>query len=288
MSARPEPRPVPAVTRQLLESARYEVIPMKSVAAAIPSLPAGCSVSVTCSPVKGIDATLELTSHLTDLGHHAVPHLSARLVEDHAHVKRLAAWCRSHGLTEAFVIAGDATQPAGSYPDVASFLREFLDEDPGLTAVGVAAYPDGHALIDRRLLHEALHEKQALFEAAGVNGYASTQMCFDAEQWRSWAEFERHAGLRLPLHLGVPGPIDRTKLLTMGMRLGIGASMRYVKKNRGALGRLFSPAGYDPTKMLGQMVRVADQLGIVGLHVFTFNNVESTAAWQRRQLAKVG
>jgi hypothetical protein len=35
------------------------------------------------------------------------------------------------------------------------------------------------------------------------------------------------------------------------------------------------------------MSKVASGLGIEGLHLFTFNNVEATAAWQRKQLTKL-
>jgi methylenetetrahydrofolate reductase (NADPH) len=89
------------------------------------------------------------------------------------------------------------------------------------------------------------------------------------------------------LHVGVPGAIDRTKLITMGMRLGIGASMRYVQKNGGILGRLFSPGGYDPNKLIAPLSKVAGELGIEGLHLFTFNNVQATAEWQSRMVAKL-
>ena len=106
-------------------------------------------MSVTCSPVKGLAATLDLTSRLLDLGHDAVPHLSARLVEDRAHVARLASWIRQHGLPEVFLVAGDAPEPVGAYDSVVPFLRDLLDADPGLTRIGVTAYPDGHTLIER-------------------------------------------------------------------------------------------------------------------------------------------
>jgi methylenetetrahydrofolate reductase (NADPH) len=272
---------------QLLSSARLELIPMKSVDGQLHYLPEHAALSVTCSPVKGLTATLDLTSRLLDLGHDAVPHLSARLVEDRAHVMRLASWIRQHRLCEVFLIAGDAPEPVGAYDSVVPFLRDLLDADPGLTRIGVTAYPDGHALIERPVLSAALHAKQDLLAEAGIAGYATTQMCFDSGLWRSWAEAERKAGLRLPLHLGLPGAIDRTKLLSMGMRLGIGASMRYVKKNRGALGRLFSPTRYDPAKLLVPMSRHAGELGIEGLHIFTFNNVEATEAWRRRQTVRL-
>lgn len=273
--------------QHLIADARYEVIPMKNVEPQIPHLPAGCTVSVTCSPAKGLQATLDLTARLAGLGYQAVPHFSARLVADAAEVRRLAAFCRSHELTEVFLVAGDPPEPAGVYDGVVAFLHDFLACDHGLRRIGVTAYPDGHAFIPRDALHTALHDKQALLAEAGVEGFASTQMCFDVNKWKAWATAEREAGLTLPLHLGVPGSIDRMKLLTMGMRLGVGESMRYVKKNGSLIGRFFSPTSYDPDKLVGPLAKVAGTLGIEGLHLFTFNNVQATAQWQQKMLAKL-
>ncbi len=156
-----------------------------------------------------------------------------------------------------FLVAGDPPEPAGAYDGVVAFLRDFLAHDHGLHRIGVTAYPDGHALIPDDV-HTALHDKQALLAEAGVEGFASTQMCFDVNKWKAWATAEREAGLTLPLHLGVPGSIDRMKLLTMGMRLGIGASMRFVKKNGRGVRAACSPrATYDPTKLVGPLAKVA-------------------------------
>lgn len=272
-----------SAVQRLVADARYEVIPLKSVEAQLPHLPAGCSVSVTCSPTKGQQATLDLTARLLDLGHLAVPHLSARLVTDRAQVAALARFCRDHAVQEVFLVAGDPPEPAGPYDGVVAFLRDFLAEDHGLRRIGVTAYPDGHALIPPHVLHEALHTKQALLAEAGVGGFASTQMCFDVRRWTEWCERERAAGFSLPLHVGVPGAIDRAKLLSMGLRLGIGQSMRFVKKQGGVLGRLFRPGGYDPMRLIAPLARRADELALEGLHLFTFNNVEATVTWQRSQ-----
>jgi methylenetetrahydrofolate reductase (NADPH) len=287
MSAQSLPQSATAVQRRLVGEARYEVIPLKNVDAQIEFLPPGSSVSVTCSPAKGQQPTLDLTASILDKGHMAVPHISARLTEDRAGVQHLAEFCKSHGLSEVFLVAGDAPEPVGEYDGVVAFLRDFLDTDHGLTRIGVTAYPDGHALIDTAVLHEALLAKQRLLAEAGIAGFASTQMCFDVDSWKRWAAAERASGFTLPLHLGVPGVIDRAKLLTMGMRLGIGSSMRYVKKNKGVLGRLFAPGGYDPSKVIAPLSKVATDLNIEALHMFTFNNVGATAEWQRRQLAKL-
>ncbi len=272
----------------LIADARYEVIPMKNLESQIEHIPAGASVSVTCSPAKGQQATLDLTARLVDLGHLTVPHISARLTPDAAAVKKLSEFCRSHALKEVFLIAGDAPEPVGDYDGVVPFLRDFLDTDHGLTRIGITAYPDGHALIDPKVVHEALHAKQALLEEAGIPGFASTQMCFDLGVWKQWATAERDAGFKLPLHIGVPGVIDRAKLFSMGMRLGIGNSMRFVKKNGGVLSRLFKPGGYDPNKLITPLSKQAQELNIEGLHLFTFNNVQATVEWQQKMLAKLG
>jgi methylenetetrahydrofolate reductase (NADPH) len=267
--------------RALGSRLRYELVPVKSVEQATADLPVGAPVSVTCSPVKGLAATLELSDRLLDLGHDVVPHLSARLVEGPNHVARLAAWLRERGVTSVFVVGGDAEVPVGPYADGLAFLRELVEHDSGVEAVGLPAYPDGHALIADGVLQTALHEKQALLAGAGMRGSVTTQMCFDAQRVRQWLQDERAAGLTLPVELGIPGVVDRAKLLSMGMRLGVGSSLRFLRKNRASMGRMMALGGYDPTDLTAALAEDAPQLGISGLHAFTFNSVASTAAWQR-------
>ncbi|MEM7339622.1 MAG: hypothetical protein AAF467_13295 [Actinomycetota bacterium] len=267
----------------LIAGLTHELIPLKSVDAAIEALPPSSKVSVTCSPVKGIDTTIELTDRIRAAGHMAIPHISARMVEDADHVARIAAWLRTEDVGTMFLVGGDA-DPPGAYPDAISFLRDLLDADPGLRTIGVTAYPDSHPLIDTDVLHEALHAKQALLAEAGVAGYASTQMCFDSGKIVSWLERERAAGLTLPIHLGVAGVVDRSKLMTMGVRLGIGSSLRYLKKNRNAIGRLLTSASFDPNKLLVPLSPHLEPLAVEGLHCFTFNQVDATVSWQKRVL----
>lgn len=273
--------------RDLIAGLTYELVPLKSVETAITALPVASKVSVTCSPVKGIDATVELTDHIRALGHHAVPHLSARLVEGPEHVARLAHWLRTEEIGQIFLVGGDADRPVGPYGDAMAFLRALLDADPGLSTVGVAAYPDGHPLIEADVLHKALHVKQELLAEAGVAGYATTQMCFDAARIDRWLQRQRNSGLTLPIHLGVAGVVDRAKLLTMGVRLGIGASLRYLRKNRGALGQLLSSGDYDPAKLLDPLSPILESAGVEGIHCFTFNQVAATVAWQERALEQL-
>ena len=271
--------------RSLIADARYEVIPLKNLENQLEHIPSGASVSVTCSFAKGQQTTLDLTRRIIGLGHMSVPHFSARLTKDEQAVKDLASFCRDNGITEVFLVAGDAPEPVGKYDGVVAFLKDFLGTDHGLSKIGITAYPDGHALIPKQVVHEALHAKQALLAEAGIPGFASTQMHFDTKQWIQWLRDERAAGFSLPVHIGAPGVIDRMKLISLSTKLDIGSSVRFLKKNTGAIGRLLRPGGYNPVKFLSPLAKVADELNIEGIHMFTFNNIADTAAWQRQQLS---
>ncbi len=285
MSNHPDPMTVGRDRRlALIANLKYELVPMASLERAIADLPAASTVSVTCSPVKGIAATMEVTDRLRSLGHTAIPHISARMIESPAHLRRIAAWLADEDVRHAFVVGGDADQPHGPYSDAGHALEELLAARPGLDSVGVTAYPDGHPAIDPGLLRAALHHKQQLLADAGVAGYASTQMCFDAARIQRWLTDERSAGLTLPIHLGVAGAVDRAKLMTTGVRLGVGASLRYLKKNRRAIGHLLTSSNYDASSILEPLEPSLVPLGIEGLHCFTFNQVGPTSDWRQAVL----
>lgn len=284
-TSEPEPHATPAMGR-LVSNLHYEIVPMKTIDQAIDDLRPAAHVSVTCSPAKGIPATLEYSERLLGLGHDPVPHLAARMVESTEHTAKLAAWFREHDLREVLVIAGDAPEPAGPYEGALAFIRDLLDADPGVERIGIAGYPAGHAMMEPSLVSEQLHAKQALLAEAGMGGWISTQMCLDDSTIRAWLEAERAAGITLPVWLGVPGVVDRARLMTMGSRLGIGASMRYLSKNRSTVMHLLAPGGFDPTDMLVAFAESAEILGIEALHSFTFNAVADTRAWQEAILSE--
>ena len=156
--------------------------------------------------------------------------------------------------------------------------------DPTVDHIGFTSYPDSHPFIGVHKLHEALHTKQAMILESGRTAHVSTQMCFSAEQIRSWLEGERESGLTIPVHLGVPGVIDKTKLMTMGVRLGIGTSLRYLSKNRKAIGKMMTQRSFQPDQILRPLARDIVALGIEGIHLYTFNQVAATEAWRERTL----
>ncbi|MFK8025304.1 MAG: hypothetical protein AB8G26_15210 [Ilumatobacter sp.] len=269
-------------TARLARHIHYEIVPMTSIEQAISDLPERALVSVTCSPTAGIEVTQRHTERLAADGFTVPPHIAARLVRDADHARELADWARSLALGEVFVIAGDAPTPLGPYEGALGFMRDFLSAGPGVARLGIAGYPDGHALIDDALMASQLAAKQALLDECGVDGWVSTQMCFDPDAIVSWVDTMRAAGLHLPVRLGVPGVVDRTRLVKVGVRTGVGASLRFLTKNASAVAHLVAPGGYDPVEIIDEVSPHAARLDIESLHAFTFNAVADTVDWHRR------
>lgn len=275
----------PAV-RALIDGAKLELIPMKSLERAIGELRPGSSISMTCSPAKSIDATLDETERLLAAGHQVTPHISARMVHDLGHLVAIRERLQDLGAREIFLVGGDA-DPPGVFFDAIEFLDAFLELDDAdgpdhrqIDHIGYTSYPDSHPLISPDALHAALHRKQQQILSTGRTAHVSTQMCFDPDQIRSWLRAERASGLTVPVHLGVPGVIDKTKLMTMGVRLGVGTSLRYLSKNRRAIGRLLTQRSYRPDQLLRPLAKDVTELGIEGIHLYTFNQVAATEAWR--------
>lgn len=263
--------------RTLVGGARYELIPLKSVRDKAGALPPGSTVTVTASPSHGAEATLTLAEWLASRGHVVVPHFSAHMIRDRAHLRDLLDRARSAGLREAFVVGGDAAQHT-EFRDGLGLLHAMHEMGHPFERIGVPAYPEGHADIPNDMLLRALKDKQHFAHAM------TTQMSFNPKAVSTWIGRMRSEGVRLVVHLGVPGVTELSKLMTIAARIGVADSARYLKKNRHMVGHLMSPGSFGPDAFLeGLAGTIADHAAhIVGLHLFTFNQIEETVAWQQR------
>ena len=267
-----------------LRSPTFELVPLKSAFDRAAALPPGASVAVTASPAKGMDATLDLAERLQAAGFRPVPHLSARMVRDRAHLADLLARFDAIAVRRVFVVGGDAKEP-GEYPDGLSLLRAMADLEHPFSELGIPCYPEGHAFIADRLLLEALQAK------APFATYMTTQMCFDPGAIARWVTARRAEGMTLPIHLGVPGVAEPGRLLAIASRIGVADTHRFLVKNTRFVARLLRSGGfYRPDGLLQALAPViADEVaGIVDLHMYTFNAVAEFEAWRRRYLERLG
>lgn len=264
-----------------LSAPRYEVVPSNGIPEQLPDLPRGVRLTVTCSPVRGLEPTIETVEQLSALGYEAVPHISARMVVDHEHLSRTVDRLQRAGVRNIYVIGGDASTPLGPYPDALSLLHALQNVGQPFQEVGIAAYPEGHPLIETEQLWDVLLAKQPLAT------YLVTQMCFDAYAITRWAAQARDRGVSLPAIIGIPGVASRTHLLRMASKIGVGESTRFLSKHTGMLSRLLRPGPFTPDDLIeGLTPAFADPaLDIQGVHVYTFNNVAQTEEWRRGYLS---
>jgi methylenetetrahydrofolate reductase (NADPH) len=257
---------------RLLRGAIFEVIPMKNAAEKALGLPPASVVSVTASPAKGMIATVELSEHLASQGYEVIPHLSARLTKTQDELAFNVARLAAAGIDRAFIVGGDADEP-GDFFDAAALIRGLAAIEHPFAQLGVTGYPEGHPFIPEAELMSAMIEK------APAAAYVATQMCFDVKAIGRWIERIRSAGVTLPVFVGIPGASEATKLMAIGARIGVGTSLRYLAKNRKSIGKLIRPGTFTPDEIVQELASLPPELGISGLHVFTFNQIEDTVAW---------
>lgn len=269
--------------RPVLEDPIFELLPLKSLPDQIPHLPAGARVSVTASPAKGIDATLDQAARLQADGFRAIPHLSARMIADRATLAGLLDRARAAGISRAFVVGGDADEP-GEYLDGLSLLRAMTELGHPFETVGCPAYPQGHPDIPDAALATALADK------APYVAHVTTQMDFDTKAIAAWVRARRSAGFVPDVVIGVPGVADPQKLLSIAARIGVKDAKRFLVKNlRFVTGMARSGGFYKPTGFVEDLAPlIADpSTRVTGLHLYTFNAVEATETWRQDMLARL-
>lgn len=269
------PREGNAALLRVLEHPRYEVIPLRRAAERLKALEPGTTVTITCSPRGGIEATVELSRHAVGQGLHTVPHIAARQVRDASHLADILAQLAELGIEEIFVPGGDQTPPVGDFHAAADLLEAMAGPSHSIKRVGITGYPEGHPLIDDERLNEALAAK------APHAHYIVTQMCFEPEAVTRWIRSVRERGITLPVYLGVPTIADRLHLLRIATQIGVGPSVRYLRHQGEFARRVLLPGAPGPDRaVLDFAEAVADpELGIAGFHLYTFNQVEEARHW---------
>jgi methylenetetrahydrofolate reductase (NADPH) len=273
-----------AFLADMLASARYEVLPTGSIEdKVLAHVPVETTVTVTASPAKGIEATLSLAERLARHGYAAVPHLAARMVSGRTELSEICARMQAAGVRTVFVPGGDQDPPAGDYSSALDLLEDLTALGTPFPEVGITGYPESHPTISDDVTVQAMWDKRR--HATHV----VSNLSFDPETIRSWLDRMRARGVTMPMLLGIPGPIDRTKLLSMATKIGVGDSTRFLAKHKGTFARLAAPGGFTGERFLERCAPVLarPEARVTGLHVYTFNQVAETEAWRRDYLDRL-
>ena len=275
MSAAAAPREKEVLARHLRD-AYMEVFPAAGVARKLAVLERGAFVAVTCSPAKGPGETLALSAELVGAGFRVIPHIAARNVRDARELAGIVRRLKELGIESLFVPGGDRPEPAGEFRTALDLLRALAELDHGLNYIGVAAHPEGHPAVAPETLLDELARKQ------DYANYMVTQLCFDAPALGRWLKEVRARGITLPAWIGLPGVLDRARLVKTSLRIGVGDSLRFLRRNPRAVGAIMRSATYRPDGLLAALAPVAaePQAAVDGYHLFCFNEVAETEAWR--------
>ncbi|CAA9362372.1 MAG: 5,10-methylenetetrahydrofolate reductase [uncultured Nocardioidaceae bacterium] len=277
-----------SVLIDLLQQPRYEVLPLAGTAEEVAEQVATTiPVTVTSAPRRGLEPTLALSEELAGRGYAAVPHLAARLVRDDAHLAEVLDRLGSARVRDLFVVAGDSDRPVGRFTDSMQLLQAVArlreaGRGEGVRAVGVAGYPEGHPQVTDAELDRALLAKQSDAD------YVVTQMCFDPAAVHGWIRHVRRLGFRRPVHVGVPGAVDRLRLLRIAARIGVGTSLRFIRRQHDGA-TLLRRSGYRPDDVLTGLTADAGRGSpeVAGLQVYTLGDVAATERWRRELLERL-
>jgi 5,10-methylenetetrahydrofolate reductase len=261
------------------------LMPFDSFNDELESLPAGSSIAITTSPQLGIEQTVERAEEAAAQGYEVVPHIAARYVEDEAQLASIAERLSDAGVNDVFIPGGDREEPAGEFTSAYDLL-EVLDELPySFEDIGITGYPEGHDFIEDEELAMAMDQK------APHATYIVTQLCYDPETILEWVESTRERGVDLPIEIGIPGVMNYQKLLQISQKVGVGDSIRFLRKTTGVfefVRQLIGSRGvYEPDDLInGLSPYVEDEYyNIRGVHIYTFNQTPDLESWRQTRLA---
>ncbi|WP_435069109.1 methylenetetrahydrofolate reductase [Haloplanus sp. C73] len=268
----------------LLRDPRFELMPFDSFEEQMEQLPDGATIAVTASPQLGLDATVEWSERAAARDYEPVPHVAARYVRDDDHLDEVATRLTEAGVTDIFVPGGDREEPVGEFESAYQLLTALDRLGHEFEEVGITGYPEGHDFLDDATLAEAMARK------APHATYITTQLCYDPDAIGDWIEGVRDRGIDLPVEVGIPGVMKYQRLLNISQKVGVGDSIRFLRKTSGVLGFLRQLVGsrgtYTPDNLVDGLVPYASEYDVRGLHIYTFNQVSDTEAWRRERLGE--
>ena len=279
-------KPSAAVGKRIqedLENAYMEIIPIPGIEERLGALQPNSHVAVTCSPTKGVDETIELSEKLIAQGFQVIPHIAAKCVSGEKHLETIVKKLDALSIESIFVPGGDRPEPIGEFNNAYDLLKALQKSGHNIKNIGIAAHPEGHPDVNEKILMEALEKKKDLAD------YIVTQMCFDANILGDWLVRINQQGVHLPVWVGLPGAIERGRLLRTSLRIGVGDSLRFLRKKSQVAAELMKSSIYNPDKLVTSISEYKDiaDTNLAGYHIFCFNQIEITEKWRTETISKL-
>lgn len=249
---------------------RIEIVPTDDIVARVQNaVPVTTPLTIACLPHHGIRRTMQTAIQLGLLGYQVIPHLAARALQNRSELAGIIRDCEIAGINEVFAIGGDAQQPAGPYDSSLPLMEDIAEFSGGRIGIGVAGYPEGHPTVSGLHLVESLLAKQHLAT------HVVTQMCFSAPKIHDYIGLIRCEGIDLPVWAGVAGAVPKARLVSLGTKIGVGTSLKFLSRYGPLSRRLLSGDRYSPHVLVSEITE--PPVMVAGIHLHSFNNLVTQA-----------
>lgn len=241
----------------------------------------GTRVFITFLPGSDFDDSIATAVRLRREGLDPVPHLAARSIPDARYLEdKLRRLAGEAGVREVLAIGGGVDTPVGEFSDSMQMLETGLLDRFGITRIGVAGHPEGSPDISDEDIAHALRWKDAFAQRSDADLHVVTQFCFEAGPVIAWEQRLRAAGIRLPLHVGLPGLATIKSLLGHAKACGVGASMTFLTRQARKVTRLLTVSAPDQLVCALAAYRAGNpDCNITGAHIYPLGGLKKSARW---------
>ena len=246
-------------------------------------LPENTRVYIAQINIDDIPEMIVTAKRLKDEGFKVMPHFPARMIKNRSTLNDIISMYQNEaGVDEALLLAGGLPSPAGDYNSSMQLIESGLFDKAGFKRLHVAGHPEGNKDIDpdgsNKNVSEALSWKQEFSNRTDASMAITTQLCFDANVVKKWADTIKDSGIDLPIHIGIAGPAKLQTLLKFSIECGVGASMKVLTKRARDITKLLLP--YKPTQILSDLANYRAQdssFNIEQVHFFPLGGVKRAA-----------
>ena len=260
----------------------YSIEVMPRTAAKIPDfkaiLPQGTRVYIAHIAGTPIEEMRETAKRLVSDGFEVMPHLPARIIKDTATLENWVAGYADIGISSALLLAGGVAKPEGAFSDSMQLMESGVFDRFGFKRLHVAGHPEGNADIGSEAeVMAALKWKSDFQNRTDAKMAIATQFVFEAGPVIDWAARMAHAGVSLPVHIGIAGPAKLQTLIKFSMACGVGPSLRVLTRRARDLTKLMRP--FTPDAILADLAaqKAANaRFPIESVHFFPLGGIRAT------------
>jgi methylenetetrahydrofolate reductase (NADPH) len=248
-------------------------------------LPQGTRVYIAHIEGTPIEDMVATAARLNADGFKVMPHMPARIIKDAATLENWIAMYQGEAdVKQALLLAGGVTTPHGDFSDSMQLMETGLFDKHGFERLHIAGHPEGNRDIDtdgaRLRVDDALRWKQGFSERTDAKMAIATQFAFEAQPIIEWADSLKHAGINLPIHIGIAGPAKLQTLIKFAIACGVGPSLKVLQKRAMDVTKLLLP--YEPNDVITELAahKAANpDFNVSHVHFFPLGGIKANATW---------